>query len=34
MSHAERDDMIFIKKMKVKCALSHDIENSEEKTLK
>jgi len=34
MNSAERDDMIFIKKVKIKCALIHDIKNSEEKTLK
>ncbi len=34
MDHAERDDMISIRKVRVKCTLSHDIENSEEKALK
>ncbi len=34
MSHAERDDMVSMKRVRIKCALSHDIENSEEKTLK
>jgi len=34
MNHAEKDDVISMKRMKYTCSLIHDIENSEEKTLK
>jgi len=34
MSHAEKDDMISMRRVKVKRASIHDIEDSEEKTLK
>jgi len=34
MSYAERNDMIFIKRMKFTRALIHDIQNFKKKTLK
>ena len=34
MNHAEKDDVISMKRVRFKRALIHDIENFEEKTLK
>ncbi len=34
MSHAERDDVIPMERVKYTCSSVHDIENSEEETLK
>ncbi len=34
MDHAERDDVISMKRVEFKRASVHDIENSEEETLK
>jgi len=34
MSHAERDDVISMKRVRYTCSSVHDIENSEEETLK